>query len=838
MNDTFYTNAFRHGKVIKYTGYENGKKVSFTIPFKPHLYVTSSKNKTSWHALDGTRVERVPFGSMKEATEFIKQYKDVPNFKIYGNTNYVAQYINEEFPGNIHWDRNIINVTSLDIEVKFGEGFPDPALADQEITAITMKNNIDDVYYTFGCGEYNIEKSLMQTNEVRFIKCQNEREMLHKFVFHMSYTSPDVLTGWNIEFFDIPYLVNRIAKVNGGNKEKMLSPWRMIEKREIQQPFTTQTREKYELKGITILDYFAIFKKFAFTYGPQESYKLDHIANVVLGEKKLDFGEVSDLNELHDTDYQKFIDYNIKDVELIDRMEDKLGLITLCLTMAYKGGVNYDSVLGTVAIWDSLIYRDLYSKKIAIPQNEESFKGAYAGGYVKEPQIGMHDWVCSFDLNSLYPSIIMQYNMSPETILPANDESGVNVKTVLDGEIKNTEYYTALAVNGVRFNTKKPGIFPQIIQKIYDERVEHKQKQLKAEQELELSGNKSEQYDIEKRIAISKNQQLALKILLNSLYGAIGNKWFRYFDMRIAEGITITGQATIQWAEKYLNEYLNKTLDTDKDYVVAIDTDSVYVTLDEFVKRFKPENPVNFLDKLCSTSLEKALEKAFDELYYSLGGYENKMVMGREVIADRGIWTAKKRYILNVHDNEGVRYASPKLKIMGIEAIKSSTPAICRKALKDMFKRIIETDEQTVQSDIQNFKKVFSQASAEEVSFPRSVQNIRKWIDKETIYKKGTPIHVRGALLHNALIDENNLRNKVEKIHGGDKVKFTYLRKPNPIKENVISFVDFLPKQFKLEDYIDYNLQFEKTFISAIEPVLTAVGWESEKRITLDSFFN
>jgi DNA polymerase elongation subunit (family B) len=213
------------------------------------------------------------------------------------------------------------------------------------------------------------------------------------------------------------------------------------------------------------------------------------------------------------------------------------------------------------------------------------------------------------------------------------------------------------------------------------------------------------------------------------------------------------------------------------------------------------------------------------------------MVMGREVIADRGIWTAKKRYILNVHDNEGVRYASPKLKIMGIEAIKSSTPAICRQALKDMFKRIIETDETTVQSDIQNFKKVFSQASAEEVSFPRSVQNIKKWNDKETIYKKGTPIHVRGALLHNALIDENNLRNKVEKIHGGDKVKFTYLVKPNPIKENVIAFVDFLPKQFKLEDYIDYNLQFEKTFLGAIEPVLTAVGWESEKRITLESFF-
>ena len=833
---TFYTHAFRHGKVIKYTGYENGDKVSYTIPFRPSLYVTTKK-EAKWHALDGTPVEPIHFGSMSEATEFMKQYKDVPNFDIYGNTNYVAQYINEEFPGNIEWDRSLINVTSLDIECKFGEGFPDPAIADQEVTAITTKNNIDDIYYTFGCGDYDKEKSIMQTHEVRYIKCGNERELLHKFLYHIAKTSPDVLTGWNIEFFDIPYLVNRIAKVNGGNKEKMLSPWRMIDKREVQQPFSTNTRVKYDIKGITCLDYLAIFKKFAFTYGPQESYKLDNIANVVLGEKKLDFGEASDLNELYDNDYQKFIDYNIKDVELIDRMEDKLGLITLCLTMAYKGGVNYDSVLGTVAIWDSLIYRDLHSRNITIPQNEESTKGAYPGGYVKEPQVGMHDWVCSFDLNSLYPSIIMQYNMSPETIL-LDDELGVNVESVLDGKVKNTHPNTALAVNGTRFDTTKPGVLPQIIQEIYNERVQHKQKQLKAEQELELIANKSEQYSLEKRIGIAKNQQLALKILLNSLYGAMGNKWFRYFDMRIAEGITLTGQATIKWAEKHLNNYLNETLETDKDYVVAIDTDSVYVCLDEFVKRYNPKNPINFLDKLCSTALEDALTKCYDELYNTLGGIENKMVMGREVIADRGIWTAKKRYILNVHDNEGVRYTNPHLKIMGIEAIKSSTPAICRQALKDMFKRIIETDEETVQSDIQNFKNVFSKASAEEVSFPRSVQNIRKWIDKETIYKKGTPIHVRGALMHNHLIDDKKLHKKVEKIHGGDKVKFTYLRQPNPSKENVIAFIDYLPRQFKLEDHIDYNLQFEKTFLSAIEPVLTAVGWKSERSITLESFFN
>ena len=838
MNQTFYTNAFRYGKVIKYIGYENGNKISYSVPFKPSLFVTSNKARddSSWNALDGTPVEPIVFNDMSEATNFNKSYSDVPSFKIFGNTNYVVQYINEEFPGDIAWDRNLINVTSLDIECKFGDGFPEPALADQEITAITTKNNIDDTYYTFGCMDYDVDKSLMQDHAVEFIWCEDERDLLNKFVKHMNTTSPDVLTGWNIEFFDIPYLVNRIAKICGESTMKRLSPWKMVDERETHTGFG-QSTIKYELKGIAILDYMAIFKKFGYSYGPQESYKLDHIANVVLGERKLDFGEASDLNELYDNDYQKFIDYNIKDVELIDRMEDKLGLITLCLTMAYKGGVNYEQVLGTVAIWDSLIYRDLHSIHIAVPMNSESFKGAYPGGYVKEPQVGMHDWICSFDLNSLYPSIIMQYNMSPETIL-LDDEPGVNVESVLKGQVQNNVPDTALAVNGTRFSTKKLGVLPSIIQEIYTERVGHKQKQIKAEQELELCTVKSEVYALEKRIAIAKNQQMALKILLNSLYGAMGNKWFRYFDMRIAEGITLTGQATIRWAENNLNNYLNTTLKTNKDYVVAIDTDSVYVTLDQLVKQFKPVNPVDFLDKICSTALEGALTECYDRLYKSLGGIQNHMVMGREVIADRGIWTAKKRYILNVYDNEGVRYAKPKLKIMGIEAIKSSTPAICRQALKDIFKRIIETDEETVQSDIANFKIAFRQASAEEVSFPRGVNNLNKWTDKDTVYKKGTPIHIRGAILHNNLVTDKKLSRKIEKITSGDKVKFTYLVKPNPIKENVIAFIDYMPKQFNLDKYVDYNMQFEKTFLGAIEPVLDAVGWKSERSITLESFFS
>ena len=831
-----YTNAYRFGKNIRYLGYENGKRVQRVVPFSPTLYVTSKDPNTQWKSLDGLPVEPIKFGTMREASDFTKQYDDVAGFDTYGNTNFVVQYINDLFPGTIKWDRNLINVTSLDIETKFENGFPEPAIADQEVTAITTKNNIDDIYYVFGCGDYDVEASYMQDYQVIYKKCKDEKELLTRFVIHMG--NVDVITGWNVEYFDIPYLVNRIGKICGPSILKKLSPWGDI-KDSTQKPnaFNPKPRPQFKIMGITVLDYLEIYKKF--TYTPQESYKLDHIAHVELGDRKLSYDEFTDLNDLHANNYQKFIDYNIKDVEIIDRLEDKMGLITLAITMAYKGGVNYTDVLGTVAIWDAIIYRDLSLKKIAIPQNKESFKGDYPGGYVKAPQVGKHDWVCSFDLNSLYPSIIMQYNMSPETIIDGN-EYGVDVDAFMAGNVENHTPNTALTINGSRFKTDKIGVLPSIIEALYDERVIIKGDMLEAQQakeEIDLS-DKTAIYAADKKIAIAKNNQMAIKILLNSLYGAMGNKWFRYFDMRIAEGITLTGQATIKWAEKHLNEYLNKLMETNDDYVVAIDTDSVYITLGELVNRVNPPNPVDFLDKVCGGKLEQVLIDCYADLYSKLGGRANKMVMGREVIANRGIWTAKKRYILNVHDNEGVRYAKPKLKVMGIEAIKSSTPAICRQALKDIFVTIIDREESDVQDEIAAFKKIFKAASPEEVSFPRGINEIAKWQDKKTLYKKGCPIHVRGAIMHNNFIKEKALGKKINDINGGDKVKFTYLRQPNPMKSNVISFIDYLPKQFQLEQYVDYNLQFEKTFMSVIEPILDSIGYESEKVITLEDFFS
>ena len=834
----FYTNVGRYGNMLLYRGIENGNRVSRKVKYKPTLYVATSK-PTDWKALDGTPVAPVTqFESMRDAKDWISLNKEVSGRKIYGNNRYISTFINEKFPGNIEFDRNAINVTTIDIEVASDDGFPEPDVASKEVTAICIKNNIDNTYYVWALRDYDVNQSIMQTNRVVYKKCDTEGQLLLDFITHWSSPThcPDVVTGWNSRFFDIPYLVNRINNLLGSDWVKKLSPWGLIDSRDVTIMARKQTA--YEIAGISQLDYMELFKKFGYSYGAQESYSLNHISHVVLGEKKLSYEEHSSLFSLYLNDHQKFIDYNIKDVELVDRIEDKLGLITLALTMAYRGGVNYGDTFGTTAIWDSIIYRDLSTQKIAVPFQEDKVKTPYPGGYVKDPQVGINDWVVSFDLNSLYPSLIMQYNMSPETIA-SGELSDYDVDSILKNHTIVDNRGKAVSANGQYFNIDKKGILPKIIEQMYGERVQIKKAMIKAQKELQKvdKNDKQEVYRIERDIAINENRQMSIKILLNSLYGALGNKYFRFFDQRIAEGITLSGQLTIRWAEEAINTYLNKVLKTKKDYVLAIDTDSVYVCLNDLVKAVNPSNPIDFLDTVCREKLEPVLEEAYKKLYGIMGGIENKMVMGREVIADRGLWTAKKRYILNVHDNEGVRYAEPKLKIMGIEAIKSSTPAPCREALKEIFKVIMHSSESDVQKSIEHFRQYFRTLEPNDIAFPRGITNLTSFQDRNTIYRKGTPIHARGGILYNKLIDDLSLGKRYNKINNGEKIKFIYLRTPNPIKENVISFLDYLPTEFGLNKYIDHETQFQKTFLDPIEPILDAIGWSSKEVSTLDEFF-
>lgn len=829
----FYTNVSRYGNQLLYRGYENGRRVQSKVKYKPTLFVSTSK-ESSWKSIDGVPVAPVKFDSMRDAKEWITINSDVAGRKIFGNTKYHYAFINEHFPLNIQFDYSKIHIANIDIEVDSSNGFPLPAYANSEVTSICIKNVNESTYYVWSTAKWDARAcEIIKENpdiKVEYIHSANEVELLLAFLNYWESNCPDVVTGYNTEYFDMPYLANRINKIFGEDQLRRLSPWKNVNMSE--KEFNGRKNPVVYIDGVSSLDFLKVFQKFGYTYGPQESYKLDHIAEVILGEKKLDYD--GSLYDLYQTNPQRFVSYNIKDVLLVDRMIHHTGLIELAITIAYKAGVNFEDTFGTTSIWDSIITRNLWVENKVVPMASNNTKTDFPGAYVKAPIVGMHEYVASFDLNSLYPSIIMQWNMSPETILNETNPTYTVDKILNNPAIVNNKG-KAVSAHGQYFRTDEIGILPKIIDGMYTERVEVKQKMIKTKKELESNSEKA--HDLNRKIAQFDNQQMAIKILLNSLYGAMGNRWFKFFDQRIAESITLSGQLVIQWAEKTINTYLNKILKTkDIDFVIAIDTDSVYINLSKLVERVNPQNPIDFIDAVCKEKLEPIISESYDELFKIMGGVSNRMVMKREVLADRAIWTAKKRYILNVHDNEGVRYTEPKLKIMGIEAVKSSTPMVCRNALKSIFKSIMTKTEAEVQKEISDFKTTFMSCQPHEVAFPRGVNEVDKYVSNNEIIK-GAPINSRAAILYNIRLTELNLGKKYDKIKNGDKIKFVYMRLPNPIRQNVFGFPEYLPKEMQLDKYVDYEMQFEKTFLNVIDPILEIIGWSVEEVYSIEDFF-
>jgi len=830
----FYTNVQMVGDHFLVRGYEDGKHFMTREKFNPTLFVPSQK-KTKYQTLNGEYVESVQPGSVRDCREFIKKYDGVENFKIYGNTIYIYQYISELYPEEeIKFDASKIKITTLDIEVASENGFPDVESAAEEVLLITIQDYSSKQIRTWGLGPFQNNQ-----NNVIYRSFTTERDLLMDFInwWMVEGNTPEVVTGCNIELYDIPYLVRRLDRVLGEKLMKRMSPWGLVTESEIY--ISGRKHISYDVGGITQLDYLNLYKKF--TYKAQESYRLDYIASVELGQKKLDHSEFDTFKDFYTKGWQKFVEYNIIDVELVDRMEDKMKLIELAITMAYDAKANYADVFSQVRMWDTIIYNYLKKRNIVIPPKEKSDKDSkYAGAYVKEPVPGMYDWVVNFDLNSLYPHLIMQFNVSPETLVEERHPT-VSVDKILNQDITFEMYKNyAVAPNGAMYRKDVRGFLPELMDKIYQDRTIYKKKMLVAKQAYEKKKTK----ELEKEIARCNNIQMARKIQLNSAYGAIGNQYFRYYKLANAEAITLSGQVAIRWIENKLNQYLNKILKTkDVDYVIASDTDSVYLNMGPLVKTiFKgrektTEGIVSFLDKVCQVELEKYIEGCYQELAEYMNAYDQKMQMKRENIADRGIWTAKKRYILNVWDSEGVRYEEPKLKMMGIEAVKSSTPAPCRKMIKDGLKLMMNGTEEDVINFIDKCREEFKNLPPEEIAFPRTASDVRKYHSSSTIYAHKTPIHIRGALLFNHYIKEKKLTNKYSLIANGEKVKFIFLKKPNIIQENVISFIQDFPKELGLDKYIDYELQFEKSFVDPLKSILDSIGWNVEKTVNLELFF-
>ena len=847
MEFNFYTNVSLVGDGILYRGIKNGVEIKRVEKYHPTLFIPTDK-PSKFKTLNGKFVEDIQPGTIKDCRDFVSRYENVPNFTVYGNTDYVYQYIGDNFVKEVNYDHSKIPICYIDIETTCERGFPQVENPTEAVIAITV--SMSGETHVFGLGNF-------KTNEKNtyYYNFATEEDLLLHFIDWWELNPPHIVTGWNVKFFDIPYLISRIKTILKPKEAKRLSPWKRLRDKYIEKQ--GKKNLVYQILGISILDYFDLYK--TFTYVNQESYRLDHIAFVELGQRKLDYGEYDSIKDFYKNDFQKFIDYNILDVKLVQRLEEKLKLMELALALAYAAKVNYEDVFSQVRTWDAIIYHYLREKNIVIPPKKGGLKNdQYAGAYVKEPIVGQHDWIVSFDLNSLYPHLIMQYNISPETLVRDHSELsfGIGVNNILTGDVEHTyagcydnikklkEHDLSVAANGTFYRKDKYGFLPELMEKMYEERSMYKRKMIECQKQKEKDPDNKE---LDFQIAKFNNFQMVRKIQLNSAYGAIGNQYFRYYDVDMAEAITHSGQLSIRWIADKLNEFLNEHVGSkDYDYVVASDTDSVYLRLNGLVDRFLPdeqnkEKIIDFLDKASEKIIQPFIDKQYASLAETMNAYQNKMIMGREVIAEKGIWTAKKRYMLNVWDSEGVRYEQPKLKIMGIETTRSSTPSIVRQKLKDCIRLILTTNEDTIQNFIVEFKEMFYKEKAEEIAFPRGVSNLKKYSSNTDIYSKGTPVAVKGALIYNHYMKKMKLTRKYETIFEGDKVKFIYLKKPNPIAgpkgDQVISFKTVLPKELNLEEFIDFDKQFNTSFLDPLKNILDVIGWKTEKVNTLEELF-
>ena len=827
--EKFYTSALAWGQNILYRGIENGRRVQKKVAFEPTLYVKANK-RSDWKALDGTPCEPMKFQDIREAKEFAKRYDGVQGFNIYGMTQWQYQFLAEEFPGDIEYDLDKMNIWSLDIETTVSNGFPDIATASEEILLISIQDKATKKLIVFGSRSY--EKQADDNFEYRLFA--DEKAMLRGFIEYWAMNCPDIVTGWNVDQFDFPYIINRVMRVLDEEYVKRLSPWGFINERKLE--IRGKEVQTYDIMGVVILDYYELYKKF--TYGAKESYTLGFILKEEgIAVQKMEYDcSFKDFYTLH---WQDFVKYNARDTEGVDSLDDKLKFIELVITIAYLAKCNLKDVYGQVRVWDVFIYNYLLHKKVAIPFSQGKIGGSIEGAYVKDPQMGMKGWIVSFDFASLYPTLIRQWNMSTETIVGKVDLVVDNVVNPVDMEpfeFAKAHDYT-IAANGTMYIREFKGILPEVVEVMVKGRKSVKKEMLRLQQLYQETHDPK----LVPKIAALDGKQMAYKIMANALYGAAGNAGFRYYDLRIAEAITLTGQACNKHVEKVLNKFMNKLMETEGvDYSIYGDTDSQYIDFGPLVQKFAPgktdDQVVAFIEKI-EGEFQKAIQRSIDEIYDQCNCFEKLMDMKREAIASRGFWTSKKRYALKVHDSEGVKYDPPKIKVTGLDIVKSSTPQMVRAQLKGTLPVIFDSNEIALREYVAECKKAFMQLTPEQIAFPRSANDIDKFKDPNTLYRKGTPMHCRAALLYNH--HTKKFRDTYQEIGNGDKIKFIHLMIPNPIHEDIFGFLSSgqFPRETGLEKYIDWDLMWEKTFIVPLTGIASSIDWRLELTASLEEFF-
>lgn len=837
MQAHFYTNVKRVGNFVNVIGYDkHGNKVKYRDRYSPSSFILTDK-KTDYRTIYGQSVDRIQFGDLSDYEEFYRKYKDVDNFDVYGYRRIEFTYISDKFEEDLPFDLDKVRIINFDIEVRSDKGFPKPRLAEHEIISVTFST--DEGYYILGTKDYTPSKE-----NVVYKKCRDEADLLESVIVFFKAIQPDALTGWNTTTFDIPYLVNRIENVLGERRSHELSPWGDVKEISIKTGIYGE-EQSFDIVGISNLDYLDLYKKF--TFKNQESYSLDYISKVELGKQKIEYDGT--LYDLYLNDYEQFIEYNMRDVELVNELDEKMKLLSLVMTMAYESKINFRDTFKQVRIWETLIFNEMRKSGLVFPPMKKKDKvEQFKGAYVKEPIPGRFNWITSFDVTSMYPNVLIQLNISPEKISTKTIDKTPDqiIQETLLGKKQDVPEGHCLAANGTLFKNDSQGIIPAVVEKMYNDRIRFRNEMKKQQKLLAVEENPEEIERLKKSIAKYNNLQMVRKIAINSAYGTMGSPYFGFYDLRMAEAITYTAQLVIKWSYKKFTDYFNKVCDTNEDWVVAGDTDSAYLSLEKFVQKIFPgylmeheQNQIcDFLSKVCDDKLDSNIKEWFEDLSNNYLRSENRIEMKREVIANTGIWVAKKKYVLNVMDEEGLRFDEPKTKVTGIEAIKSSTPEICRKKIKDCLAIILNSSNDDLVEYIAEFKKEFCESPPQVIAFPRGVNGLARYKDKNDIYGKGTPIHVRASLLYNFYRKKFAVTKQYPEIQEGDKIRYIQLMMPNPIRENVVAFSEELPVEFGLNKFIDYKIQFQKTFLDPLKQITDKINWELEREAnSLSAFF-
>lgn len=867
-----YINVWNNKNYIYHKYIENGKRKIEKVKFKPVIGIETNSFSEYADLYNKKYVNLIELDDIQEFNKYINQNKDYLNLYFDIHPKYQFIFFNYDF--DIKFSLEHVKIFNIDIEVYSPNEFPDVEYANQPISVIGVQDINKNIFYIFAHKDNYTPKS----DNVKFFKFDDEISMLREFISFINTEYPDVITGWNIDFFDIPYLINRIKKLLGDNAVNMISRYSKL--RTEHRIIKDREHSLYSFSDIYFIDYLELYKKFGNT--SLDSYSLDNVCLYELGEGKLNYkNEYSNLTELYEKDFEKYIDYNIKDIELVYLLNKKMKLFDIIFSIMYKTKSILTDVFGTIRPWDNYISYHAYKNKMLVYMNRHKEKEQYEGGYVKDVNPQFVDIALIYDITSSYPNQIIGHNISPECILEHHElddkpelkylkqkyntiESFLNYNEVFN-EVEPIlkKYNVTMTANGEFFRKDKIGIITKLIENVFNERISIKKdikklnniisiiekysykvktdyilqilNDLNSFNENDLQNNLIDKENLEvkdllyNKLSFFDLEQLTLKILINSLYGAYANQYFRFFDVRLAKAITYMGQVCVRNVAKYLDDNLKYC----KNFYS--DTDSIFIALTNYdkLKDYSEKELLEILQKLDKDVIQKKIDEYFDFHTTKLNKLKRTIKMENEAIVHKGFFLAKKKYVLRLIYNDGkVLLDNPKYKVRGVEIIQSSTPSFCREKLFDFVKMLInKPDSNIIREKIFEIKNEFIKQPIKNISFSRSVNGL----DKYNLNSKSLPIHVRASLHFNNLIKKYNLNSNL--IHNNDKIKYIYIKTPNEINSNIIGYLDNYFDKFKEIFEIDYETQFEKSFLSPLSSFLEILNYK-ENDNDISNFFS